>query len=86
MTELPDKTLIIGEYGNVWENNRWRKSAYLYFSVDMGETWEKSDFLIKKGANKHVHIVKYSKLLDKIFVADGDNKKKLWISDSINSS
>jgi len=86
MTELPDKTLIIGEYGNVWENNRWRKIAYLYFSVNKGETWEKSDFLIKKGANKHVHIVKYSKLLDKIFVADGDNKKKLWISDSINSS
>ncbi len=86
MTELPNKTLIIGEYGNVWENNRWRKIAYLYFSVNNGETWEKSDFLIKKGANKHVHIVKYSKLLNKIFVADGDNKKKLWISDLINSS
>lgn len=86
MTETPSRVLIIGEYGNVWEKNGWRKLAYLYFSSDDGETWEKSDFLIGRGTNKHVHLVKYSKLFNKIFMADGDNKKKLWVSDSINSS
>jgi hypothetical protein len=86
MTETPDKTLIIAEYGNIWENNTWRKLAFLYFSFDYGDTWERSDFLIEKGTNKHVHLVKYSHILDKIFMADGDNKKKLWISDPIISS
>jgi len=47
--------------------------------------WERSDFLQKKGANKHIHIVWYSKLLNKIIVADGDNKKRLWICDALNS-
>lgn len=85
MTETPSRTLIIGEYGNVWDKRGWRKLAYLYFSFDDGETWEKSDFLIKKGINKHVHLVRYSRLLNKILMADGDNKKKLWVSDSLNS-
>jgi hypothetical protein len=85
MTETPDKTLIIGEYGNVWEKGGWRRIPYLYFSSDNGETWKRSDFLIGQGTNKHVHVVKYSRLLNKILVADGDNKKRLWISDSIDS-
>ena len=85
MTETPDKTLIIGEYGNVWDKNGWRQLAYLYFSSDNGVSWETSDFLIQKGTNKHVHLVKYSKLLNKLLMADGDNKKKLWISNSLNS-
>ena len=84
MTETPNKTLIIGEYGNVWNQRGWRNLAYLYFSSDDGESWESSDFLIKKGANKHVHMVWYSKLLNKIVVTDGDNKKRLWVSDSLN--
>jgi hypothetical protein len=86
MTETPDKTLIIGEYGNVWTKRGWTKLAYLYFSSDNGETWDRSDFLLKQGTNKHVHLVKYSKSLNKIFVADGDNKKKLWVSDPLKSS
>ena len=85
MTETPNKTLIIGEYGNVWERNGWRKIAYLYFSTDNGETWKKSGFLIKKGVNKHVHIIRYSQLLNKLLLADGDNYKKLWVSDSLES-
>lgn len=86
MTEMPDRTLIIGEYGNIWDKNGWRKLAYLYFSSDEGETWERSDFLIKKGVNKHVHLVKYSKLFNKVFMADGDNYKKLWVNNASNSS
>lgn len=81
MTETPRGTLIIGEYGNLWEETRWRKLAYLYFSFDQGATWERSDFLMSQGVNKHVHLVRYSKLLDRILVTDGDNRKRLWIVD-----
>lgn len=86
MTETSGGTLLIGEYGNVWGRNGWMKLAYLYFSFDNGATWERSDFLIEQGVNKHVHLVKYSKSLNKLFVADGDNKKKLWVSDVSGSS
>jgi hypothetical protein len=86
ITETPDNTLIIAEYGNVLEKKGWKKLAYLYFSSDNGETWATSDFLIKKGVNKHTHLVKYSRLFNKIFMADGDNYKKLWVSNALNSS
>lgn len=86
MTETPSHTLIVGEYGNVWDRNRWRPLAYLYFSSDNGDTWHKADFLIKRGANKHVHLVKYSKAVNKVFVADGDNTKKLWVSDGSSAA
>jgi len=85
MTETPDGTLIIGEYGNVWENNGWRNLANLYFSSDNGETWARSDFLQRQGINKHVHVVKYSKALNRILLADGDNKKRLWVSGTMDS-
>jgi len=84
MTETPDKTLVIGEYGNVWEAKGWRNLAHLYFSSDEGETWKRSDFLKEKGTNKHVHIVQYSRLLNRLLVADGDNKKKLWMSQPLD--
>ena len=85
MTETPNGMLAVAEYGNVWDDTRWRKLAYLYFSTDDGESWERSDFLIQQGTNKHVHLVKYSKLLNRLFVADGDNKKKLWVSSPLDS-
>lgn len=85
MTETPNQELWAGEYGNILEKNGWRKLAYLYHSADDGETWQVSDFLIRKGINKHVHIVRYSKLLDRLMVADGDNYKKLWISGPLDS-
>lgn len=80
MTETPNQTLVIGEYGNIWDQSGWRILAYLYFSTDDGVTWRTSDFLIQQGTNKHVHIVKYSPLLNRLMVADGDNYKKLWVS------
>lgn len=80
MTEAPDGTLMIGEYGNVWNRNGWKNLAFLYSSSDDGATWTASDFLIRQGTNKHVHVVKYSKVLNMLLVADGDNYKKLWES------
>lgn len=81
MTETPEGVLLIGEYGNIWEGSGWRKLAYLYISCDGGQSWETSDFLIQEGINKHVHLVKYSREFDKLFMADGDNYKKLWVSE-----
>lgn len=81
ITETPDGTLLIGEYGNVWEGSRWRPLAYLYVSPDDGTTWERTDFLIGRGTNKHVHLVYYSTLFDEVFMADGDNFKKVWACD-----
>jgi len=83
MTETPSGTLIIAEYGNAWTDKGWEKLAYLYFSSDDGRTWTSSDFLIQGGTNKHVHLVKYSGLFDKVFMADGDNYKKLWVTDAL---
>jgi len=82
MTEMPDGTLVIGEYGNVWNHNGWKNLAYLYSSSNDGMNWNPSDFLIRRGTNKHVHVVKYISLLKKLFVADGDNRKRLWMADA----
>jgi hypothetical protein len=85
-TETPHGVLIIGEYGNIWDESGWRNLAYLYFSFDDGKTWQKSGFLVGHGINKHVHVVHYSKLLNCLLVADGDNKKKLWVVSSPDES
>ncbi len=80
MTQIPDGRLFIGEYGNVAKEGLWANIAYIYGSSDLGKSWERSDFLKKQGVNKHVHMIKYSKVLDRLILADGDNKKQLWIS------
>lgn len=86
ITETPNNVLLAGEYGNIWDKTEWRKLAYLYSSSDDGKTWKKSDFLIQKRTNKHVHIVKYSRILNKVMVADGDNYKRLWLSDPLDGT
>lgn len=85
MTQIPSGVLLIGEYGNVPIDGSWANIANIYASSDLGVTWEKSDFLKKEGINKHVHLIKYSKLLNKIILADGDNKKKLWLSSDLEN-
>jgi hypothetical protein len=83
ITETPDGTLLLGEYGNVWTDGGWKQLAYIYSSTDSGATWATSDFLIGQGTNKHVHVVKYSRSLNRLLVADGDNYKKLWMSEPL---
>lgn len=87
VTETPFNTIIIGEYGSVWDKQRgrWLKLPYLYYTSTEGEIWKRIDFLLKKGINKHVHIIRYCKFLNKLILTDGDNKKKLWVSDPILS-
>lgn len=72
--------LFIAEYS--FNESDW-PSAWIYWSVDYGDTWEKSDFLIDQGANRHAHIIKYFKGTSKLCLTDGDNKKRLWINDTM---
>ncbi|WP_128543388.1 exo-alpha-sialidase [Larkinella soli] len=83
MTELPDGTLLIGEYGSLWLGKAWKNLAYLYSSDSDGREWKKNDFLIRYGVNKHIHIVKYSPLLKAVVLTDGDNKKRIWLNRSL---
>lgn len=83
MTELPDHTLIIGEYGSVWHGKTWQNLAFLYYSADGGATWNTSDFLIRQGVNKHIHLVKYSVRLKAILLTDGDNNKQVWMNTAL---
>lgn len=84
MTELPDGTLLIGEYGSIWHGRAWQNLAYLYYSTDGGEIWHTSDFLLRQGVNKHVHLVRYSPLLNTLFLTDGDNKKQAWFNKTLS--
>ena len=83
MTELPNQVLLLGEYGSIWNQNGWQNMAFLYSSTDEGETWQKSDFLQRKGVNKHIHLVRYSPSLKATLLTDGDNKKQLWLNRSL---
>lgn len=87
MEELPNGVLLLGEYGNVWQDMGWVCIANLYYSFDGGKKWVKTDFLIKQGVNKHVHIIKYFQHCAKLILTDGDNKKQIWIkNNSLNFS
>lgn len=88
ITETPFGTVIIGEYGSIWDarRGRWLTIPYLYYTSDRGVTWKIINFLIEQGINKHVHIIRYCKFANKLILTDGDNKKKLWISDPIISA
>ncbi len=79
-TQCDDGSIFIGEYGNVAKDGKWMNVANIFKSCDDGKSWNKSDFLKQNGVNKHVHMVKYSKNLKRVFLSDGDNLKKLWIS------
>jgi len=80
MTQIPSGELLVGEYGNVAKEGLWANIAYIYGSSDLGESWERSDFLKRQGVNKHIHMIKYSHLLDQVVLSDGDNKKQIWLS------
>jgi hypothetical protein len=85
-TEIPSTgELLFGEYASIWYDNQWKSIPYLYWSKDRGETWTKLTSFHESGVNKHLHIVKYSKLLKCLFLTDGDNYKRLWINTSLNN-
>ncbi|RAJ93070.1 hypothetical protein LX87_04582 [Larkinella arboricola] len=83
MTELPDGTLIIGEYSSDQQGQSWQNLAYLYYSTDGGRSWEISDFFIRQGVNKRIYLVKYSSLLKAVLLTDGDHKKQLWMNPAL---
>lgn len=82
ITALPNGNLIMGEYGNIWEDKKgWMNIANLYYSKDEGKTWAKDNFLIKEGVNKHIHIIRYLSNCKTLVLTDGDNKKQLWVDE-----
>lgn len=81
--ELPDGTLLLGEYASIWQDNHWMNLAHLYISKDSGYRWKSSDFLKRQGVNKHIHLVKFSPLLNQVFLTDGDNRKQLWRNETL---
>lgn len=74
--------LFVGEYANIFENKRWKFVGYVYYSFDSGDTWFRTDFLKKAGVNKHVHIIKWSRVVNGLVLTDGDNQKNIWINRS----
>jgi hypothetical protein len=80
-TEDKHGTLFVGEYVNLFYK-KWHFAAYLYCSIDDGKNWTRTGFLKEKGTNKHIHIVKWSPLLNGLVLTDGDNNKKLWFRKS----
>ncbi|SFE47389.1 WD40/YVTN/BNR-like repeat-containing protein [Spirosoma endophyticum] len=83
MTELPNQVLLLGEYGSIWNKNSWQNLAFLYYSTDGGQTWNRTDFLQRSGVNKHIHVVRYSPHLKAIVLTDGDNRKQLWLNSTL---
>ena len=81
-TEDSNQRLFIGEYANIVEGKRWKFVGYIYYSVDGGDSWSRTDFLKTVGVNKHVHILKWSKLIDGLVMTDGDNQKNIWVNKS----
>jgi len=81
MTENELGHLFVGEYVSIF-NGKWQFAAYLYYSIDGGIIWDRSDFLKNAGVNKHVHLVKWSSVLKGLILTDGDNLKKMWFTSS----
>lgn len=81
MTETATNILLIGEYDNLWKENKgWINTSKIYFSFNDGVSWSNTDFLAQNGVNKHVHMIKYLTNIDKLILTDGDNKKQLWVN------
>ncbi|MFD4930803.1 WD40/YVTN/BNR-like repeat-containing protein [Peribacillus butanolivorans] len=86
ITEDEKGTIFIGEYGNIWSGkNGWKNIAFIYLSKDNGETFNQTDFFIKQGANKHIHIIRFCSYFKQLFLTDGDNKKRIWINESMQN-
>lgn len=81
-TETPKGELLIGEYANIFKEKKWKFVGYIYHSLDNGNSWKKIDFLQKTGINKHVHILKWSHLINGLILTDGDNQKNIWLNKS----
>jgi hypothetical protein len=86
ITEDEQGRIFIGEYSNVWsEADGWKNTAWLYWSLNNGDNFSKTDFLQRAGANKHVHLIKFCSNIKKLFLTDGDNKKRLWVNDTLEN-
>ena len=74
--------LFVAEY---YTDSLTLPGAWLYWSEDYGDNWHRTDFLIRQGASQHAHVVKYFRKARKLCLSDGDNKKRLWINDTMTN-
>jgi len=80
ITENKNGEILLGEYANIKKgDDTWQSVAMIHLTADDGESWIRSDFLMKDGVNKHVHLLK-SDAHGNLFLAEGDNKKRLWMN------
>ncbi len=79
-TESPTGELFVAEYANIFENKKWKFVGYIYYSLNNGDSWKKTDFLKKAGINKHVHLLKWSNIINGLILTDGDNQKNIWMN------
>lgn len=83
ITEDDKKRLFVGEYGNKRDSKqKWITNAWIYWSNDDGNSWEKTDFLSKDGAT-HVHMLQFNPYDKKLYLAEGDSKKRLWVNEDM---
>ncbi|GJQ57437.1 MAG: hypothetical protein D8M57_15440 [Candidatus Scalindua sp. AMX11] len=83
ITEDDKKRLFVGEYGNKRDTKQNKiVNAWIYWSNDDGDSWEKTDFLCKDGAT-HVHMLQFNPYEKKLYLAEGDSKKRLWVNESM---
>jgi hypothetical protein len=68
--------LVIGEYGNVRDDGgRWQSTAWIHSSLDGGGSWTSTDFLIRAGVDKHVHVVVVCGKPRRLHLTTGDSRK-----------
>ena len=68
LCRLPNGDLSFGEYGS----NNLRKSVPIYKSKDNGFSWDIA-FEFPENSIKHIHVVKYDSVSEKIWCCTGDN-------------
>jgi len=74
VTQLPDGTLFLGEYGRNTKNNK----INILKSTDEGLTWEVATIL-EDGLIRHIHTVAYNPFDRKVWVGTGDTSEQVFL-------
>jgi len=76
LAEDDEGRLLLGEYGNMRDDRgRWESTAWVHSSVDGGASWTDTDFLVRAGVDKHVHVVVACGKPARMHLTTGDSRK-----------